>query len=106
MKSFQTLYYWDMATADNILNDMTGQIVRRFQPMQIILFGSRARGDAGPNSDVDLLVVLPDAKNRRETTIEIRRALAGFPAAKDIIVTTPEARQLSGDSSAVRSAGR
>jgi predicted nucleotidyltransferase len=53
-----------MATADNILNAMAGQIVRRFQPVQIILFGSRARGDAKPNSDVDLLVVLPDAKNR------------------------------------------
>lgn len=79
-----------MATGDNVLNDMTGQIVRRFQPVQIILFGSQARGDAKPNSDVDLLVVLPDAKNRRQTTIEIRRALAGFPGAKDIIVTTPD----------------
>jgi predicted nucleotidyltransferase len=79
-----------MAPAKNTLSDMTGQIVRQFKPEKIILFGSRARGEANPGSDVDLLIVLPEAKNRRQTAIEIRRALTGFPMAKDIIVTTPE----------------
>ena len=79
-----------MALAENILQDMTGQIVRRFKPVRIILFGSQARKDADQYSDVDLLVVLPDAIDRRQVTVEIRRALAGFPMAKDIIVTTPD----------------
>ena len=79
-----------MALAENILQDMTGQIVRRFKPVRIILFGSQAREDADQYSDVDLLVVLPEATDRRQVTVEIRRALAGFPMAKDIIVTTPD----------------
>jgi predicted nucleotidyltransferase len=74
----------------SLLADMTGQIVHHFKPVQVILFGSQARGDANPLSDVDLLVVLPEVTDRRRAAIEIRRALAGFPVAKDIIVTTPD----------------
>jgi predicted nucleotidyltransferase len=65
-------------------------IVREFQPELIILFGSRARGDAGPDSDVDLLVVLPVAGSKREKRLEIRRALRGVPAPVEIVVSTPE----------------
>lgn len=55
------------------------------------MFGSYARGDAGPDSDVDLLVVMPVAKNsRREKQLELRRALRDFQVSKDIVVTTPE----------------
>ncbi|MAE69956.1 MAG: hypothetical protein CME06_05755 [Gemmatimonadetes bacterium] len=38
---------------------MTRRIVEQFDPDRIIIFGSHARGTAGPESDVDLLVVLP-----------------------------------------------
>jgi len=69
---------------------MTGRIVRNFKPVQVILFGSQARGDAAQLSDVDLLVVLPETANRREAAIEIRRVLASIPVAKDILVTTPD----------------
>ncbi len=37
---------------------MAGRIVKKFHPRQVILFGSHARGEAGPDSDVDLLVVM------------------------------------------------
>ena len=40
------------------IDRMVRRIVRKFQPEQVILFGSQARGDAGPDSDVDLLVVM------------------------------------------------
>jgi len=66
------------------------RITRRFQPVRIILFGSWARGDARPNSDVDLLVVLPQVENKRRATVEILRALNGLPMSKDVVVTTPE----------------
>ncbi len=46
---------------------------------------------------MDLLVVLPQVDNKRQVTIEIRRALADLPVAKDIIVTTPEEIARRGD---------
>jgi len=41
------------------LPEIVERIVRGFDPLKIILFGSRARGEAHPDSDVDLLVILP-----------------------------------------------
>lgn len=73
------------------------RIVRGFDPVRIILFGSYARGEARPGSDVDLLVVLPQVTNKRQAAIAIRRALNGVPVSKDIIVTTPEEIALRGD---------
>ena len=53
---------------------MTNRIVRRLQPLKIVLFGSQARGDAGPWSDIDLLVVLREADNTSETAQQILNA--------------------------------
>ncbi len=76
---------------------MTERIVARFAPKQVILFGSQARGDAGPHSDVDLLVVLYEVKDRRKEAIRIRQALADLPVAKDIFITTPEDIRVRGN---------
>ena len=64
--------------------------MREFDPLQIILFGSQARGDADRHSDIDLLVVFADLKDKRQTAVDIRVALADMPVAKDILVSTPE----------------
>jgi predicted nucleotidyltransferase len=69
---------------------MVRRIVERFDPERIILFGSHARGAAGPDSDVDLLVVMAIRGSKRDTQIEIRRALHDFRIPKDVVVTTPE----------------
>ena len=69
---------------------MVERIVNQFQPLQVILFGSHARGDARPDSDVDLLVVFPALANKYEAAVELRSALADVPVAKDVVVTTPE----------------
>ena len=69
---------------------MVKRIVERFNPDQVILFGSHARGTAGPDSDVDLLVVMPLGGSRREKAVEIGVALHGIGVPKDIVVTTPE----------------
>ncbi|MEK7384416.1 MAG: nucleotidyltransferase domain-containing protein [Elusimicrobiota bacterium] len=70
---------------------MVDRIVRGFSPEQVILFGSYARGEAGPDSDVDLLVVLPRIEgSRRKKCVDIRVALHGMGLAKDIIILTPE----------------
>ena len=65
-------------------------IVERFDPEQVILFGSHARDEAGHDSDVDILVVIPVKTSKREKAIEIGAALRHFDLPKDIIVTTPE----------------
>ena len=75
---------------NELISVMTERIVREFDPLQIILFGSQARGDADRDSDIDLLVVFSELTDKRKTAIEIERALADVPVAKDILVSTPE----------------
>ena len=80
-----------MKKMDNeFISIMTERIVRDFDPLQIILFGSQARGDADRDSDIDLLVVFAELADKRKTAIDIEHALSDLPVAKDIIVSTPE----------------
>lgn len=83
-------------TTDEAIAVMIERIADRFKPEKIILFGSRARGNAGPESDVDLLVVLPVCENRKATTISIMKSLADLPVGKDIVVTTPQELETRG----------
>lgn len=71
-----------------MLDDLVRRIVEAVHPLHIILFGSGARGEMGPNSDLDVLVVMPNGTHRRKTTQEIYRRMWGFGFAKDIIVVT------------------
>ena len=72
------------------IHEMVERIVRQFMPDKIILFGSHARGSAGPDSDVDLLIVMPVAGSKREKAVEIGVALHDIRVPKDLIVVTPE----------------
>src|SRR5205807_6888660 len=72
------------------IDRMARLIIRKFDPERIILFGSHARGEAGPDSDVDLLVVMAVPGSKRDKTVEIAAALHEFRIPKEIIVTTPE----------------
>ena len=78
------------ARIDGMIEEMARVIVERFRPERILLFGSHARGSAGPDSDVDLLVVLESEEPRRRMAARIGAALHGFAVPKDIIVTTPQ----------------
>lgn len=69
---------------------IVGRIVRLVDPVRIILFGSRARGDARDDSDYDILVILDEVENRRTMRIRIRAALDDLPIAKDVIVATAD----------------
>src|SRR5947209_19343695 len=69
---------------------MVKRIVKKFRPEQVILFGSQARGDAGPDSDVDLLVVMHFEGAARDTQLDIREALHDILIPLDVIVTSPE----------------
>jgi uncharacterized protein len=65
------------------------RLVQQFQPLRIILFGSHARGDARPDSDLDLLVVLPHLGDKRHAMVEMLRTLGDLPVATDVIPTDP-----------------
>ena len=78
-----------MTTEANIA-DMVDRIVSRFDPSQVLLFGSQARGSATEWSDIDLLVVMSDVTDKRQAAIEIRRFLGDLLVSKDIVVTTPD----------------
>jgi predicted nucleotidyltransferase len=71
-----------------LLEELVQRIVAAVHPLRIVLFGSAARGEMGPDSDLDVLVVMPDGVHRRETAQLIRRRLMGFGFAKDIVVVT------------------
>ncbi len=75
----------------DVIDTMVRRIVERFEPERIILFGSHARGEAGPDSDVDLLVVMPVMGSTRKKAVEVRVLLHDIRVPKDIIVVTPEA---------------
>jgi predicted nucleotidyltransferase len=77
-------------SATKEIQKMVNRIVKEFQPERIILFGSHARGEGGPDSDVDLLIVIPVEGSKRDKAIEIGVALHDVRISKDIIVTTPE----------------
>lgn len=85
-----------MATAEQI-QEMTERLVRRFQPLRIILFGSHARGTNRPDSDVDLLMVLPSCCDKRQAMGDALDALNGLPVATDVVVTTPDEIANRGD---------
>ncbi len=80
----------DKTSVQTQIDRMVQRIVRKFHPEQVILFGSQARGDAGPDSDVDLLVVMDFEGPAHEKRVEIRQVLHSILVPKDIIVTKPE----------------
>ena len=70
------------------LADIVQRVVEVAQPEKIILFGSAARGEMGPNSDIDLLIV-KDAQDTRGLAARIHRKLRGVRIAVDAIVVAP-----------------
>jgi len=73
---------------DPIVTEIVSRLRTAFQPECIYLFGSRARGEAGPDSDYDLLMVVPSSLPRYRRDQAAFRALTGLGAAKDILVLT------------------
>jgi excisionase family DNA binding protein len=81
---------WQRSPSDELLSHMVGRIVRAVDPVKIILFGSRARGDGRPDSDYDLLVILESVGHRREDRIRIRRSFDDLPVAADVLVASKQ----------------
>jgi len=71
------------------IDQVVAQIVERFKPQKIILFGSYARGDPRPESDVDLLVVMETPLKESRQSLAIRHHL-GVMFGLDLVVYTPQ----------------
>lgn len=77
---------------DPILESILRRLVAAYQPERVYLFGSKARGEAGPDSDYDLLLVVPDdAPPERRTSDLAYRVLRGTGIGADILVWTHSA---------------
>jgi len=76
--------------SQEVLNEIIRRIIEVAQPEKIILFGSAVRGEMGPNSDLDLLVIKAGVAHRGRLTEAIYMNLIGVGQAVDVIVVTPE----------------
>ncbi|MBI2442229.1 MAG: nucleotidyltransferase domain-containing protein [Lentisphaerae bacterium] len=73
----------------NEVNLIVQRVVDAFHPLRIIMFGSAARGESDANSDIDLLVIMPEGTARLETAEKLQMEMFGIPAAVDFLVATP-----------------
>lgn len=83
-----------------VLDHIVRRVVEIAAPERIILFGSAARGEMGPHSDVDLLVVKDDV-HRRRLAGDIYENLHGVGAPVDVVVVTSEDIERYADSHAL-----
>lgn len=74
------------ARSSSPLESVVQTIVREVDPERVYLFGSRARGEAGPDSDIDLLVAADMPGDRRERSIAVRKLFPNRTIALDVFV--------------------
>jgi excisionase family DNA binding protein len=80
------------AKSDVVVKEIVRRLVAAYDPERVYLFGSAARGDAGPNSDFDVLLVVPDdASPDRLRSRRAYEALWGLGAAADVLVMSRSA---------------
>ena len=81
------------------LREIVSQIVKAVRPLRVILFGSAARGEASPDSDLDFLVVVPAGTHRRRTAQALYLAVSNAGVPFDLVVATTEDLARYGDDS-------
>jgi predicted nucleotidyltransferase len=73
-------------TRQEAIEEITRRLVEFYRPERIYLFGSEARGDSSPDSDLDFLVVLPDdAPEELMRSGEVYHLVSGMGIPKDIV---------------------
>jgi predicted nucleotidyltransferase len=71
------------------VENLVSQIVEAVHPLRIILFGSVARGDMRPDSDIDLLIVMPEGTDSRAITRLLYNKVDLVEKDFDLVVATP-----------------
>ena len=75
---------------DDLIREIIHRIVNTTHPEKVILFGSRARGDARPTSDYDVLVIQYSDEPRYRRSVALYVALADLPVEVEVMVYTPK----------------
>ncbi len=71
---------------EDTLGQVTQRIVAAAKPSRVVLFGSDARGEASPGSDVDLMVVDPQGRDPYETMVHLRTVIGPIGVGVDLLV--------------------
>lgn len=79
-----------VAEQAGMLRELVDRVVAAVKPVRIVLFGSAARGEIGPDGDFDILLIIQDGKHRGTACKQAYRALHGFGFAVDIMVVTEQ----------------
>jgi len=79
-----------MQSDSEAIEQLVQRIIELVHPLRIILFGSAARGEMGPDSDIDVLVVMPEGVHRRQTAQLLYQQIRGLGVPFDILVATPD----------------
>ena len=77
-------------TTENLIAEAGRRLAEAAPDARVILFGSHARGEAGPNSDLDLLVIEPELGSRRAEFVRLREELRGLEVAIDLILVSDQ----------------
>ena len=83
--------------APELIDEAARRIVAAAPGARVILFGSQARGEAGPDSDVDVLVVEPHVGDRLGEIVRLQRVLAPLRLPADVVVVSEAHVQEWGD---------
>jgi len=70
------------------LNNLVQRIVQEIAPLSIVLFGSGSRNTTNDDSDIDLLVVMPEGTHRRKTAQLLYKNIRNISIPFDILVVT------------------
>jgi len=86
----KSLSHESLCNMDPLVERVVRRIARSVKPERVILFGSRASGDARQDSDIDLVVVYSGPKTKRQVQIGIHRLFSNPDFSMDVFVLTPE----------------
>lgn len=75
---------------EELLKEVVRRILSVGSPLKIVLFGSRARGDARPDSDLDLLIIEESNLPRYKRAVRYLNVLVGLFPEKDVVVWMPD----------------
>jgi len=78
-----------MLANSKVIESLVRSIVEAVHPLKIVLFGSCAREEANPDSDIDVLIVMPEGVHCRRTAQLLYRQIKGIGVPFDILVATP-----------------
>jgi predicted nucleotidyltransferase len=79
------------AVDDALLADLTRLLRESANPTRIILFGSHARGNPRPDSDMDVLVIVPHVDDRMAEMVRLSRVLSPLRLPVDLLVVSTDA---------------